>query len=219
VNRRAFFGAGAGVGAALVALAVPSAGRATRFRQDGKEWFTNVELQTHEGRTVRFYDDLLKDKIILVNFMFTECGDICPGMTQNLARVQKLLGDRVGRDIFMYSITLQPELDTPELLKAYAETFAVGPGWLFLTGERNDVELLRHRLGFVDSDPVQDADLEQHIGTVRIANVPLHRWMMSPALLEPEAIVRTVMRVIPRRPIAMLPDCLNAKDRNGETEC
>jgi protein SCO1 len=197
MNRRAFFSAGAGAGVALAAFGLPAASKAASFRQDGEDWFTNVELQTHEGKTVRFYDDLLKDKIVLVNFMFTDCGDVCPGMTQNLADVQKLLGDRVGRDIFMYSISLQPDIDTPEKLKDYADMFDVGPGWLFLTGARDDVELLRHRLGFVDSDPVQDADLEQHIGTVRIANVPLHRWMMSPALLDPEAIVRSVMRVIP----------------------
>jgi protein SCO1/2 len=195
MNRRSFFSAGAGI--ALAAFGIPATSKASSFRQDGPDWFTNGELQTHEGKTVRFYDDLMKDKIILVNFMFTECGDVCPGMTQNLADVQKLLGDRAGRDIFMYSISLEPETDTPEKLKAYAEAFDVGPGWLFLTGARNDVEVLRHRLGFVDSDPVQDADLEQHIGTVRIANVPLHRWMMSPALLDPEAIVRSVMRVIP----------------------
>ncbi len=197
MNRRAFFSAGAGAGVALAAFGLPAASKAASFRQDGEDWFTNVELQTHEGKTVRFYDDLLKDKIVLVNFMFTDCGDVCPGMTQNLADVQKLLGDRVGRDIFMYSISLQPDIDTPEKLKDYADMFDVGPGWLFLTGARDDVELLRHRLGFVDSDPVQDADLEQHIGTVRIANVPLHRWMMSPALLDPEAIVRSIMRVIP----------------------
>ena len=197
MNRRAFFSTGAGAGVALAALCLPAASNATSFRQDGEDWFTNVELRTHEGRTVRFYEDLLKDKIVLVNFMFTNCGDVCPGMTQNLADVQKLLGDRVGREIFMYSISLQPEIDTPEKLKDYADMFDVGPGWLFLTGARDDVELLRHRLGFVDSDPEQDADLEQHIGTVRIANVPLHRWMMSPALLDPEAIVRSVMRVIP----------------------
>jgi protein SCO1/2 len=199
MNRRAFFsvGAGAGIGVALAALGLPTASKAAPFRQDGADWFTNAELQTHEGKTVRFFDDLMKDKIVLINFMFTECGDICPGMTQNLADVQKLLGDRVGRDIFMYSISLEPETDTPEKLKAYAETFDVGPGWLFLTGARKDTEVLRKRLGFVDSDPVQDADLDQHIGTVRIANVPLHRWMMSPALLAPEAIVRSVMRVIP----------------------
>jgi protein SCO1 len=85
------------------------------------------------------------------------------------------------------------------VLSAYARSYGVGPGWLFLTGGRDDIELLRHRLGFVDSDPVQDADLEQHIGTVRIANEPMHRWAMSPALLNPRALVRAVKRVIPEQ--------------------
>jgi protein SCO1/2 len=83
------------------------------------------------------------------------------------------------------------------MLAAYARSYGVGPGWLFLTGGKDDIELLRHRLGFVDSDPVQDADLEEHIGAVRIANVPLHRWAMSPVLLNPVAFVRAVKRVIP----------------------
>src|SRR5471032_1480381 len=164
MNRRAFFSIGAGAGVALAALGLPTASKASPFRQDGEDWFTNAELQTHEGKTVRFYDDLMKDKIVLINFMYTSCGEICPGMTQNLADVQKLLGDRVGRDIFMYSFTLRPDEDTPERLKAYAETFAVKPGWLFLTGGAADIELLRRRLGFADSDPLLDADLTQHIG-------------------------------------------------------
>jgi protein SCO1 len=142
---------------------------------------------------------VMKDKIVLINFFFTDCDAICPLMTENLVRVQELLGARVGQDIFMVSITLQPEHDTPEVLSAYARSYGVGPGWLFLTGGRDDIELLRHRLGFVDSDPVQDADLEQHIGTVRIANEPMHRWAMSPALLNPRALVRAVKRVIPEQ--------------------
>ena len=167
------------------------------FFQDGPEWFTNAKVQTHDGRTLRFHDDCLKDKIVLVNFFFTGCDAICPLMTDNLVHVQDMLGPRVGRDIFMYSISLQPHIDTPDSLRAYAKSRGVGPGWSFLTGEPTDIERLRYRLGFVDSDPVQDADLEQHIGTVRIANVPLHRWAMSPALSNPEVIVRTVSRVIP----------------------
>jgi protein SCO1/2 len=120
-------------------------------------------------------------------------------MTDNLVRVQALLGPRVGRDVFMYSISLQPEHDTPEVLAAYAEHHAVGPGWLLLTGRPADIELLRHRLGFVDSDPVRDANLEEHLGTVRLANVPMHRWTMTPALLNPEQIVRALKRVIPEQ--------------------
>jgi protein SCO1 len=195
MNRRTFFAGAASAALAPFALAV--AGKARELHQDGAAWFTNVEVQTQDGRTLRFYDDVLKGKIVLINFFFTDCDAICPLMTENLARVQELLGDRVGKDIFMVSISLQPEHDTPEVLAAYAKTYGVGPGWLFLTGKKTDIELLRHRLGFVDSDPVEDADPEQHIGTVRITNEPMHRWAMSPALVNPPALVRTVKRVIP----------------------
>ena len=100
-------------------------------------------------------------------------------MTENLARVQEILSPRVGQDIFMYSISLQPEFDTPEVLADYARSHDVGPGWLLLTGKPADIELLRHRLGFVESNPVEDANLEAHIGAVRIANVPMHRWIIE----------------------------------------
>ena len=195
MNRRTFFAGAAS--AALAPLALAVAGQARELHQDGAAWFTNVEVKTQDGRTLRFYDDVLKGKIVLINFFFTDCDAVCPLMTENLARVQELLGDRVGKDIFMVSISLQPEHDTPEVLAAYAKTYGVGPGWLFLTGKKTDIDLLRHRLGFVDSDPVEDADPEQHIGTVRITNEPMHRWAMSPALVNPPALVRTVKRVIP----------------------
>jgi protein SCO1/2 len=92
----------------------------------------------------------------------------------------------------MYSFTLQPEADTPAVLKAYAETFGVGPGWLFLTGEPGDMELLRRRLGFVDPDPALDADIAQHIGLLRYGIEPRSRWAGCPALSKPEVIVRSI---------------------------
>lgn len=183
--------------APLAFAAVATSANAQKLHQDGSEWFTNVEVRTHDGRVLRFYDDVMKGKILVINFFYAECDAICPLMTENLVRVQDLLGSRVGKDIFMVSISLQPEHDTPEVLADYARSYSVGPGWLFLTGRNDDIELLRHRLGFVDSDPVEDADLEQHIGTVRIANEPMHRWTMSPALLDPAALVRAIKRVIP----------------------
>lgn len=194
MDRRMFF---VGAATALIPFIPMSAAKARTLHQDGAEWFTNVEVNAHDGRTFRFYEDLLKDKIVLVNFFYSECDELCPLATQNLAAVRELLGPRVGKDIFMYSISLRPERDTPERLAAYAKTYGVGPGWLLLTGKPDDIDLLRHRLGFVDSDPAQDADPEQHLGTVRIANEPLHRWIMTPALLNPAAIVRAVKRVIP----------------------
>src|ERR1700722_14388731 len=119
---------------ALTPLALVSSGKAQTIQQSGAEWFTNVAVVTQDGRTLRFYDDLMRGKILLINFFFTECDAICPLMTENLVRVQDLLSPRVGKDIFMVSITLQPEHDTPEVLAAYARTYGVGPGWVFLTG-------------------------------------------------------------------------------------
>jgi protein SCO1 len=97
----------------------------------------------------------------------------------------------------MYSITLQPELDTQEMLAAYAKTYGAGPGWFLLTGKPNNIELLRHRLGFVESNPLEDANPEAHIAAIRIGDVPMHRWIMSPGLVNPAAIVGAVKRAAP----------------------
>jgi protein SCO1/2 len=91
-------------------------------------------LRTHEGREVRFYDDLLRDKMVVISFMYTNCTATCPITTHNLVQVQHLLGARVGRDIFMYSITITPEQDTPEVLREYARHHGVGPGWSSCSG-------------------------------------------------------------------------------------
>jgi len=144
--------------------------------------FPNVLLTTHEGKKVRFYDDLIKDKIVVINFMYVKCDGVCTGITANLARLQKLLGNRLGRDIFMYSFTLKPEQDSPKVLRRYAEAYHVKKGWTFLTGTPADMELLRRKLGFTDPDPKLDADKSNHIGNVRYGNEPLQLWGSCPGL-------------------------------------
>lgn len=197
MNRRSLLKAAAATAAAP--LLIPSgAAQAKRIAyQSGAEWFTNVPLQNHEGRTVRFYDDMLKGKIVIVNLTYTECTGICPGTTQNLTYVQELLGDRVGRDIFMYSISLTPERDTPEKLAEYMKLYNVGPGWEFFTGERASIETVRTRLGFRDVDPAVDENIESHTGTLRIGNEPLHRWVMAAGFANPNMILRSVRNVVP----------------------
>jgi protein SCO1 len=157
--------------------------------------FPNVTLTTHEGKKVKFYDDLLKDKIVLINFMYVKCEGSCPGTTANLVRVQQLLGDRVGKDIFMYSITLKPEEDTPKVLADYAKAYKVKPGWQFLTGDPKDIELLRQKLGFIDRDPVRDANKSNHIGMLRWGNEPHTLWAGCPASLAPSKIVKEIALV------------------------
>jgi len=190
--------------ALLVVAALMSSERVANAFQ-GKTWqvktprerlaersFPNVTLTTHEGKKVKFYDDLLKDKIVLINFMYVKCQGTCPGTTANLVKVQKLLGERVGKDIFMYSISLKPEEDTPEKLAAYARAYKVGPGWQFLTGDPKDVELLRQKLGFIDRDPVRDADKSNHIGMLRWGNEPHTLWAGCPGSLAPSKIVKEI---------------------------
>src|SRR6185437_4358658 len=100
----------------------------------GANHFPNAPLINQDGQTVKFYDDLIKGKTVVINFIFTRCGNVCPLETAKLSQVYKLLGDRMGKDIFFYSITVDPKHDTPERLKEYAEKFHTGPGWYFLTG-------------------------------------------------------------------------------------
>ena len=158
--------------------------------------FPNVLLTTHEGKQVHFYDDLLRDKIVVINFMYTRCKDACPLTTAHLAKVQKLLGDRVGRDIFMYYLTIDPKYDTPAVLKSFAGKFHTGPGWLFLTGKDDDLELLRVKLGFIDPDPKVDKNRANHIGTVEYGNEPLMLWGACPGLAHPEWIAKEISWVI-----------------------
>jgi len=119
--------------------------------------------------------------------------------TATLVGVQRLLGPRVGRDIFLYSISLDPAHDTPRVLSAYARQFKVKPGWLFLTGGAEAVEALRKSLGFVDPDPVVDQDKSQHIGMVKYGIERLERWAACPIFVKPETIVRNLLRIEPKR--------------------
>ena len=119
----------------------------------GADYFPNVPLTTHEGKTVHFFDDLIKDKIVVINFIYATCPDTCPLETSRLTSVQRILGDRVGKDIFMYSITIDPDHDTPEVLAEYAERYRVGPGWVFLTGQG-----VRHHASAQETGPVHRGD-------------------------------------------------------------
>jgi protein SCO1 len=157
----------------------------------GAAYYTNARLRTHQGDEVRFYDDLVKDKLVVVNFMYAHCSRACPRTTANLVKVQQALGSRVGRDVFMYSITLKPEEDSPQVLAQYAAEHRVGPGWLFLTGDEHDITTLRFKL-FRWDHPKLDLDIEQHTGMVRIINDPIDRWSMCPTFARTRQIVAAI---------------------------
>jgi len=151
--------------------------------------FPNVELITQDGKKVHFYDDLIKGKIVAIDLIYTTCHYACPLETARMAQVQKKLGDRVGKDIFFYSISIDPEHDTPEVLKAYMEKFNVGPGWTFLTGKKDDIIFLGRRLGLY-TDPSVNAD--GHIPHLLIGNEAIGQWIRGSALDNPSFQARMI---------------------------
>lgn len=157
-------------------------------------YFPNSVVQTHEGKNLRFYDDIVKNKVVVFNMMYTVCSGICPGNTANLRSVQEALGHRLGKDIFMVSMTLQPVFDTPAALADYVKRYSIGPGWTFVTGKPAEMDVIRRKLGFYNSDPILDADQSGHTGMVRIGNEKLDRWFMMPALSKPGQIARAVLQ-------------------------
>src|SRR4029077_177662 len=149
----------------------------------GANYFPNVPLVTQDGKTVHFYSDLLKGKMVVINFIYTKCRDSCPMETAKLAQVQRMLGDRVGRDLFFYSVSIDPERDTPAELKDYADKFHAKPGWLFLTGEKNDIELVRKKLGQA-ARPGENG-LTAHSTSITLGNEETGQWMQDTALDDP----------------------------------
>ena len=169
------------------ALAAPAGPRAT--------YFPNSVVETHDGRKLRFYDDIVRGKVVVFNMMYSVCTGICPGNTANLLQVQQALGDRLGKDIFMVSMTLQPAFDTPKALNDYVKSYGIKPGWMFLTGDPKEMDVIRRKLGFFNDDPRIDADLANHTGMVRVGNEKLDRWFMLPALSAPGQMARAILQV------------------------
>jgi protein SCO1 len=156
----------------------------------GANYFPNVPLITQDGKTIHFYDDMLKGKIVLINFIYTECNNACPLETAKLAQVYRLLGDRVGKDIFFYSISVDPEHDTPAVLKTYAKKFHAGDGWYFLTGKREDIDAVRKKIGMagrLDEDP-----LTGHTTSLTLGNEPQGQWMQDSSFDDPRFIATMI---------------------------
>lgn len=168
----------------------------------------NSELRTHDGKLVRFYDDLVRNRTVLVNFMYATCTGVCPGSTRNLISVHEKLGDRVGDDILMLSLTIDGErVDSPQALKKYADRYG-GPkdGWIYLTGDAEQIDRIRRSLGVYDLDPEVDADKTQHSGLLTFGNDRTNRWAALPALMPSDQLVEAVLRVAGDRQQRKPPD-------------
>jgi len=186
------------IGATALAPALAATDRARVQATPGPRasYFPNSIVHTHDGRKLRFYDDIVKGKVVAFNMMYTSCTGICPGSTANLKRVQEALADQLGKRVFMYSLTLRPQFDTPEVLRDYAKLHGVGKGWTLLTGQPAEMDAIRRKLGFANDDPAIDADLAQHTGMVRVGNERLDRWAMAPSLGSPKVIEKALRDLI-----------------------
>jgi protein SCO1/2 len=182
--------------AALVPWSVHAPGQAAPSAlPPGRADFPRVVLVNQHNRQVRYYDDLIHGRhTIAINFIFAQCSDICAATTANLAEVQELLGDKLGRQVRMASISIDPMQDSPAVLKAYAAGFGVREGWQFLSGHPGDVERIRRHLGVYDRDPEVDRDISQHTGMVVYGNQARGRWSRVSAMADPRRIAKSITR-------------------------
>jgi protein SCO1/2 len=154
------------------------------------KWFTDVELLDQDGKTVRFYTDVLKGKAVVVNAFFTTCTSVCPPMNRNMEKIQEAFGDRVGRDVFLVSITVDPATDTPARLKEYAAKFHARPGWMFLTGKKENVDWALYKLGqYVEAK-------DDHKTVFIIGNEATGLWKKAFGMAKADELVAIVNSVV-----------------------
>src|SRR3954464_10326520 len=153
----------------------------------------NVPLVGHDGRPARFYDDLVRNKKVVLTFVSSRAPGASREVTQNLAALQHLFGQRVGSDIFMYSIARTPEHDSAAALRSWAASSGAGLGWRFMTGKPADVERLRHGLGFASEDPAEDADPAYAVGLLRYGIEPDMLWGHCQSQATPRVLAHALL--------------------------
>lgn len=148
--------------------AQPLAATGTR---DAQTYFTDTLLRDQNGNEVRFYSDVLKGRLVMLNVIFTHCSDACPLITRKLKDVRAAMGEEMARQVTFISLSSDAERDTPDVLKAFAEKHGVdSPNWIFLTGDKANMDLVLTRLGQLGESP------EAHSTLLIAGDVPNKRW-------------------------------------------
>jgi protein SCO1/2 len=176
----------------LAAAAEPSSPVPTAKTEEdiAREYFSDLTLTTMQGESVRFYSDVLKDRVVLINSFYTSSDGITPRQGQILTKLQGMLGDRLGRDFFMVSITIDPENDTPEKIREFAQGLGAGPGWIFLTGPPENVLEVNRRLG------QQPEHIDDHKGLYLLGNVATTLWVKLPVHAVPSDLNRQLQSLL-----------------------
>jgi protein SCO1 len=182
--------------AAAIALVLGAPGNSAAASPWGEKYIPNLPVTTQDGKTLRFYDDLIKDKLVVISFIFTSCTDLCPLTTARMAEMRDMLGDAVGRDVFFISLTVDPEHDTPERMKAFADAYDAGegPGWRFVTGKPADIRLINARFG----DKSAERGLSDHRNEIVIGNGATGDWTRNSVLGDLEQVIRDIRSMDPK---------------------
>jgi protein SCO1/2 len=154
------------------------------------KYFTDVVLVNQDGREMRLYSDLLKGRVVIINTFFTTCTSVCPPMARTLERIQEWLGDRLGKDAFILSISVDPEVDTPPKLKVFADNYGVRPGWQLLSGRKENVQFALRKIGqFVESR-------DNHSTILIVGNERTGLWKKAFGLAKPSELITVVESVL-----------------------
>jgi protein SCO1/2 len=185
--------------AALAALAAVGAAQpAAASGRDGLgRAHPNPRVATHDGRTVRLYDDLLRDGVVVLSFGYARCTGSCPPTNGRLREVARLLGDRMGRDVRFVTVTLDPERDTPAALRAHAAALGAPRGWTFVTGAAADLAAIRRFYGLRDERDAGGGIVRHEL--LLVGNARRGRWTKQPATLPAGEIAAAVLRAAGER--------------------
>jgi protein SCO1/2 len=159
-----------------------------------KKYFTDVVLINQNGEKMRFYSDLLQGKVVIINSFFATCAGSCLPLNRNLEKLQADLGTHMGKDVHIISISVDPAVDTPASLKAYAKKLNAGPGWYFLTGDKESVEFALKKIGhFVDNK-------QDHLNIFIIGNERTGLWKKAFGLAQSDELMKVVDSVLTDQP-------------------
>jgi protein SCO1/2 len=164
--------------------AVTSAINSTNGDAAAKPSIPDVEIVDQNGKAQRFYTDIVKGKAVIINFIFTSCTYVCPMQGANFARLQTALGERLGRDIFLVSVSTDPTVDTPERLKAWGARFGAKPGWTLVTGRKEEIDKL---LVVLTGD---EARRGEHSPFALVGDFGRGAWLRTYGLAEPERYIQ-----------------------------
>lgn len=164
--------------------------RTAQEESAASKYFTDVLLVNQDGKEMRLYSDLIKGRTVIIIPFFTSCTGACPAMNQSLQKIQDWLGDRLGKDAYMISISVDPVNDTVPKLQEYAKKFNARPGWYFLSGKRENVEFALMKLG--NSVQVR----EDHNNIMIIGNEKTGLWKKAFSLAASESLIPIVESVL-----------------------